>query len=54
MTDVAADVSVVMPMKQFEPTESTRQAMDDGDLRATGKKSGDRLFTGRGVISAIH
>lgn len=33
------------PVK-FELTESTRQAIDDY-LRATGKKSGDSLFTGR-------
>lgn len=33
------------PVK-FELTESTRQAIDDY-LRATGKKPGDRLFTGR-------
>jgi integrase len=32
------------PVK-FELTESTRQAIDDY-LRATGKKPGDRLFTG--------
>jgi integrase len=31
---------------RFELTESTRQAVDDY-LRATGKKPGDRLFTGR-------
>ncbi|MDA9505527.1 integrase [Bradyrhizobium sp. CCBAU 11386] len=34
------------PVK-FELTETTRQALDDY-LRATGKKRGDRLFTGRG------
>lgn len=39
--------------EQFELTESTRQTIDD-DLRATGKKPGDRLFTDRSVISAIH
>jgi integrase len=33
------------PVK-FELTEATRQAADDY-LRATGKKPGDRLFTGR-------
>lgn len=33
------------PVK-FELTESTRQAIDDF-LRATGKKPGNRLFTGR-------
>lgn len=33
------------PVK-FELTEATRQALDDY-LRATGKKPGDRLFTGR-------
>jgi integrase len=33
------------PVK-FELTETTRQAIDDY-LRATGKKPGDRLFTGR-------
>jgi integrase len=33
------------PVK-FELTEATRQAIDDY-LRATGKKPGDRLFTGR-------
>ncbi|MDI4239592.1 integrase, partial [Bradyrhizobium sp. Arg237L] len=33
------------PIK-FELTETTRQAIDDY-LRATGKKPGDRLFTGR-------
>jgi len=32
------------PVK-FELTEATRQAIDDY-LRATGKKPGDRLFTG--------
>lgn len=31
---------------KFELTEATRQALDDY-LRATGKKLGDRLFTGR-------
>lgn len=31
---------------KFELTEATRQAIDDY-LRATGKKAGDRLFTGR-------
>lgn len=33
------------PVK-FELTEATRQALDD-HLRTTGKKPGDRLFTGR-------
>lgn len=33
------------PIK-FELTEATRQAIDDY-LKATGKKPGDRLFTGR-------
>ena len=33
------------PVK-FELTEATRQSIDDY-LRATGKKPGDRLFTGR-------
>jgi hypothetical protein len=35
------------PVK-FEPSESTRQSIDDY-LRATGKKPSDHLFTGRGA-----
>src|SRR3954447_3612829 len=46
----AADRATVQQKKtgrpvKFEPTESTRQAIDDY-LRLTGKKSGEYLFTG--------
>lgn len=47
----AADIASVRQKKtgrlvKFELTEAARQALDDY-LRATGKKPGDRPFTGR-------